>query len=291
MSEEQAAALLAFAGGALAALAVAEATAVAAAVAGERAPRLARRIAALAETVTRVSSEGRDPGASDRRRLLTTGAAVAFGVVTLALGPLPGVAAAAGGPLVVSRVLGARRERYREEVAHGASEIAAALADALGGGHSVRGAIGEAAPRVAGPPGRELQRTAAELELGARTEDALEALRARARSSEIDAVVAGMLLQRRAGGDLTRLLRHSARAFEDQRRLEGEVRAATAQARFTGLIVVLLPLGGALLAELASPGYLASLAGGFLTAWLVGLALVMQVIATVAIRRLGRVKA
>ena len=45
--------------------------------------------------------------------------------------------------------------------------------------------------------------------------------------------------------------------MEDQARLEGEVRAATAQARFTGVLVVLLPLGGGLLAELASPGWFA----------------------------------
>jgi hypothetical protein len=55
--------------------------------------------------------------------------------------------------------------------------------------------------------------------------------------------------------------------------------------------VVLLPLGGALLAELASPGYLSGLAGSFLTAWLAGLALAMQLLAAVLIRRLGRVRA
>ena len=103
--------------------------------------------------------------------------------------------------------------------------------------------------------------------------------------------MAACLVQRRAGGDLARLLRDCARAFEDQPRLADEVRAATAQARFTGLLVVVLPLGGALLAELASPGFLAGLAGSPLTAWLVGLALVLQVAAAVLIRRLGRVQA
>ncbi|HEY4564592.1 MAG TPA: hypothetical protein VIJ36_16530, partial [Thermoanaerobaculia bacterium] len=63
-----------------------------------------------------------------------------------------------------------------------------------------------------------------------------------------------------------------------------------AQARFTGVVVVLLPLGGALLAELADPGFIAGLWGSFLTAWLVGLALALQVVAAVAIRRLGRVR-
>lgn len=279
-----------FAAGILGMLAFVEVAAALGPSVRTRAPRLARHAGTLAAVLTRVGTEGRDPGAADRRRILGAGALAAFLGVAFLLGPGPGLVAAAGGPLVVARVLRARRERYRSAVARGASRIAIALADALGGGHSVRGAIAAAAPAIEGPPGRELRRVSAELALGARTEAALEAFRARARSHEIDTVVAGVLLQRRAGGDLARLLRDSARAFEDQARLEGEVRAATAQARFTGLIVVLLPLGGALLAELASPGYLVSMADGFLTAWLVGMALVMQVVAAVAIRRLGRVQ-
>lgn len=282
---------LGFAAGALGAIAAVEVTLALAPGLRDRAPRLARRAGTLVTVFARVGTEGRDPGAAERRRLLLAGSLVAFVAVALMLGPAPGLVAAALGPLAVARALRARRERYRRAVARGAADIATGLADALGGGHSVRGAIAEAARGVAGPPGHELRRAVVELELGARTEDTLEALRARARSHEIDTVVAGILLQRRAGGDLARLLRDCARAFEDQARLEGEVRAATAQARFTGLIVVLLPLGGALLAELASPGYLAGLAGGFLTAWLVGMALVMQIVAAVTIRRLGRVRA
>jgi tight adherence protein B len=99
------------------------------------------------------------------------------------------------------------------------------------------------------------------------------------------------LLQRRAGGDLASLLRGCARAFEDEARLLGEVRAATAQARFTGTVVVLLPLGGAGLAELASPGFVGRLAAFPLAAWLVGMAIAMQVAAAFAIRKLARTRA
>jgi tight adherence protein B len=115
-------------------------------------------------------------------------------------------------------------------------------------------------------------------------------MRARVPSVRLDAVVAACLLQRRAGGDLARLLRQSARSMEDHARLEDEVRSATAQARFTGLIVVLLPLGGGLLAELASPGWFVGLWSSFLTAWLVGIAVVLQAVAAVLMRRLGRVR-
>ncbi|MBX5470279.1 MAG: type II secretion system F family protein [Thermoleophilaceae bacterium] len=195
------------------------------------------------------------------------------------------------GPLAVSRLLRARRERWRRSVEAGAGSLAVAVADALAGGHSLRGALIEAAPGVPGPAGEELRRTAAELALGSPTDEALEALRVRTGGHRIDTVVAACLLQRRAGGDLARLLRDCARMFEDDERLLADARAATAQARFTGVVVVLLPLGGALLAWLASPGLWRSLSGSPLTLWLAALALALQVAGAVAIRRLARVRA
>jgi tight adherence protein B len=255
-----------------------------------RAPGLARVAGEIAEALLRVGREGRSPGAAERRRLLVSGAGCAFFVGWLAAGPAAGAALACAGPWAVGRVVAAARERYRRAVEAGAAAIALALADALAGGHSIRGALAAAAAGLTGAPREELSRVARELALGARTDVALEAMRARVCSHGVDTIVAACLLQRRSGGDLARLLRDSARALEDQERLERDARAATAQARFTGWVVVMLPLGGALLAELASPGYLRSLAGSFLTAWLAGLALAMQVVAAVLIRRLGRVR-
>jgi tight adherence protein B len=255
----------------------------------ELVPRLPR-VAPVVDLVLRLGREGRDPGAAERRRLLLAGAGCALVAGWFVGGAFAGVALAAGGPWAVARLLRVARERYRRAVEEGAAAIALALADALGGGHSLRGAIAEAASGLAGAPGQELRRVARELGLGARTEAALEAMRVRVRSHGVDTIVAACLLQRSSGGDLARLLRDCARGLEDHERLLRDARAATAQARFTGMIVVALPVAGAALAELASPGYLRSLAGSFLTAWLGGLAIVMQVVAAVLIRRLGRVR-
>jgi tight adherence protein B len=255
-----------------------------------RTPRAARGVAAAAESLVRLGREGRDPGALERRRLLLAGAAAAFAAGALAGGPVTGAALAAAGPWLAARLLRLRREHFRRAVDAGAAAAAVAIADAIGGGHSLRGALSEAAGSVAGAAGHELRRVAAELAAGARTEQALATMGARVRSPRLDLVVAACLLQRRAGGDLSRLLRDCARSFEEQARLEDEGRTATAQARFTGLLVVALPLGGALIAELASPGWLAGLWSSPLAAWLLGIALVMQLAAALLIRRLGRVR-
>jgi tight adherence protein B len=281
---------LAFIGGAAGGLAVVELGRFVFGGASSRAPRWLRAVAALIEAVVRAGREGRDPGALERRRLLVAGAACAFCAGAVTFGPLLGAALAAAGPSAVARLLAARRRRYRSAVDAGVAEIAVAIADAIGGGRSLRAAVGEAGAGVSGAAGHELGRTAAELAAGAPTDDALEAMRGRVRSPRMDTLVAACLLQRRAGGDLARLLREMARGMEDQARLEDEVRAATAQARFTALIVVLLPVGGALLAELASPGWFAGLWSSFLTAWLVGIALVLQAVAAVLMHRLGCVR-
>jgi tight adherence protein B len=283
-------ALASFIAGASAGLAVLELGGGLRAALRDRGPRWVRVVGALVEVLARVGREGRDPGAAERRRLLLGGAGVAFVAGFVTFGGLVGLALGALGPLAVARLLAARRRRYRRAVDGGVPEMAVAIADALAGGCSLRSALTDAAAGVGGAAGHELRRTAAELAAGAATDDALEAMRRRARSPGMDVLVVACLLQRRAGGDLARLLRDSARALEDQARLEDEVRSATAQARFTALIVVLLPLGGALLAELASPGWFAGLWSSFLTAWLVGIAVMLQILAAVLMNRLGRVR-
>jgi len=277
---------LAFVGGGLGALALAEASRSL----GRLLPGVAAGVARMVETVVRLGREGRDPGASERRKLLLASSAAGLGLGAALAGPRLGAALAGLAPWGLSRLLRARRERYRTAVQAGIPAAAEAIADGLSGGHSLRGALMEAARSADGPAGHELRRVAAELATGARTDRALEAMQVRSASAAVDTLVAACLVQQRAGGDLAQLLRDCARTLEEQRRLEREVVAATAQARFTGLLVVLLPLGGALLAELASPGFVVGLWRSFLTAWLVGLALVLQVAAALLIRRLARVR-
>jgi tight adherence protein B len=259
-------------------------------LAAARAPRWAQAATGLVDVLVRAGREGRDPGAAERRRLLLAVSAAAFAGGAVTVGLLAGLALSAAGPWAVARLLRARRERYRQAVDAGVAQAAVAIADAIGGGRSLRAALAEAAAGLGGAAGHELRRAGAELDAGAATDDALEAMRLRVRSPRMDTLVAACVLQRRAGGDLAGLLRESARAMEDQSRLEDEVRSATAQARFTAMLVVLMPVGGGLLAELASPGWFAGLWSSFLTAWLVGIALVLQLTAAVLTRRLGKVR-
>lgn len=261
------------------------------AVAAVERVRLAAAVGRLVAPLLRAGREGREPTAPEQRRLAVVAAIVLFAGGWLLGGPLVGLGVAVAGPWAAVTVVRARRRRYRSELRRGAPLVARSLADALAGGHSVRGAVAEAARAggLIGPAALELSAAARRLELGEPTAGVLERLRARAGVRAFDTIVAAVLVQARAGGDLARLLRELATALEDAMRLEGEARAATAQARFTGLLVSLLPLGAAALAELASPGYLASLLGAPLTGWLLGCAALFQVAALGLISRIARV--
>ncbi len=72
------------------------------------------------------------------------------------------------------------------------------------------------------------------------------------RSERVDAFAAALLSQRLAGGDLAGLLRRFAAGAAERDRVAEDARSATAQARFTGLLVVAMPSGGALFAELVA---------------------------------------
>jgi len=233
---------------------------------------------------------GRVPTSAEHRRLGAVAAATLLAAGWLTAGPLAGAALATGAPWAARRVVAARRRAWRAELAAGAPALARAMADGLAAGHAIRGALIAAAQAggPAGATGRELRDAVRALELGERTEAVLERLRARAADPGWDTLVAAILLQRDAGGDLAALLRDIAQTLEERARLEADARGATAQARFTAWLVVLMPAGAAALAELGSPGFLAGLAVAPLSGVLACVAIGLGLVAVVTIRRIAR---
>jgi tight adherence protein B len=252
-------------------------------------PAVARWLTETVEPLRRAGREGYAPSEAERRRLAVLGTVALIVLALLAIGPGPAALVAPGGPVVAAWALGARRSRYRRAVEHGLPEVATAVADALAGGRSVRAALASAAASLAGPPAVEMARVRADLDLGAPTRESLGALQARLRSTRVDSFAAALLSQQLGGGDLAALLRRFAAAAADRDRVAADARSATAQARFTGLLVVAMPTGGALFAELVEPGFVAGLLRNPASAALLAAAGALQLAGFAAIRRLSRV--
>jgi tight adherence protein B len=245
----------------------------------------------LLAPLARLRRAGVAPSAPERRRLALV---AAFGLLAagwLVAGPLVGTALAAGAPWLLRTLVWRRRERWRAELERAAPAIARSVADALAAGHAISRALAEAARGADGAAAVELRGLGRALALGQPLDAALSALQARIASRAYDTLSTAILLQRDAGGDLVGLLRELARAQEAAIRCADDARAATAQARFTGAVVGILPLAAAVLAELASPGALAAVARNPLALWLAAFAGILQLLGLLAIRRLGRVVA
>jgi tight adherence protein B len=252
-------------------------------------PAAGRWLRLALEPLRRAGREGYAPSTLERRRLAALGAGAAVLAGWLLGGLAVAVPLSVAGPAVAGWAIASRRRRYRWAVERSLPEVATAIADSLGAGRSLRASLPAAASSLDGPPASELARLGAELELGAATATAVASWRRRMRSERVDAFAAALLSQRLAGGDLAGLLRRFASGAAERDRAAEDARSATAQARFTGLLVVAMPSGGALFAELVQPGFLAKLLGSPPAATLLALAAVLQAVGFVAIRRFSRV--
>jgi tight adherence protein B len=252
------------------------------------APRIGWWLAAAVAPLGRAGREGYAPSPEEQRRLALLGSVAILGLAVLIAGPGPLAVAAAAGPSAAGWLVTRRRERYRRAVERSVPEMATAIADAISGGRSVRGALAGASSSLEGPAAVELARLAAELELGASTGDALAAMRRRLRSARVDALVTALLSQQGAGGDLAGLMRRLAAAAAERDRVDDEARTATTQARFTGLLVVALPAGAAVFAELLEPGFISGVLSEPAAAAMLVMAAALQLVGFAAIRRLGR---
>jgi tight adherence protein B len=252
-------------------------------------PAAARWLRLALEPLRRAGREGYAPSTAERRRLAVLGAAAAVLAGWFVAGLALALPLSVAGPALAGWAISSRRRRYRAAVERSLPEVATAIADSLSAGRSLRASLPAAAGSLDGPPAAELARLGAELDLGAATGEAVAAWRRRMRSQRVDAFAAALVSQRLAGGDLAGLLRRFAAGAAERDRVAEDARAATAQARFTGLLVVAMPSGGALFAELIQPGFFAKLLRSPPAAAMLALAAVLQVIGFIAIKRFSRV--
>jgi len=222
-------------------------------------------------------------------------AALAVGVALLAwlllrIAPLA-ILAALAVPAGARALLQSADRRYVLRVAAQLPLVSQQLAGGLSAGLSLRQALARAARDAPQPAAGELHQVVAELELGARLDEALEAMAARLPDPDLRIMVTAILVQRRTGGNLARALTELSERLEERVRLARELRGATAQARMSAWIVAALPLVGGIMAELAAPGMIARTLGHGPGLLLLVAASALELVGVLWIRRIGRIEA
>jgi tight adherence protein B len=102
--------------------------------------------------------------------------------------------------------------------------------------------------------------------------------------------VSSVLLQQETGGNLGEILSKLALIIRERFRLKGQVKAASAHGRITGLVLVLMPVAVTVLMMISSPQYLADLAADKVGRLMIYGASVGQVIGYLVIKKITNIK-
>lgn len=253
-------------------------------------PGAARWLARVLAPLVRAGREGYLPSRPETRRLSLAVAALAIFAGWLLFGPAAALPVCFVAPLLSRWWLARSRARYRSRLESSIPEAALAIADEIAAGKSLRAALSDIQAGRGKTVAAEFAAMGAELDLGASTDAVIEGLKRRHPSPRIETFSAALISGRDSGTDLAEVMRRFAGAAQAKDRADRDARSATAQARFTGILVALMPLGAALLGELAQGGLLLSVLRSPAALILVTVAVAMQAVAFAAIQRLARVR-
>jgi tight adherence protein B len=223
---------------------------------------------------------------------IAAAAGVTFGALMFALtgSPVAGavaVAFAAGVPAFAVAHKGAKRQRA---LCGQLPEALDFLARILQAGHSLSTGLQMMAEELPKPLSAEFRQCYDQHSLGQPLEDALKDTAARVGSTDFAFFVTAVLIQRQTGGDLSEVLRNISGMIRARIRLLQQVKAKTAEGRFTGYVMVAFPVVMFFIASSLNPEYSQVLLHTTAGLKLLALAGGLQVTGLFAIRKITTVK-
>jgi len=164
------------------------------------------------------------------------------------------------------------------------------ITNSLRSGFSFIKSIEVAAQSSVPPMSHELAVVLRETTLGMSSDDALHNMARRVQSPDFDIVVSAYLIQREVGGNLAVVMEKVADTVRQRLRLRGEMKVLTAQGKFSGWIVGLLPVAVFAVLSVASPGYFEPLLTDRFGLQLLAFAICFQLIGVLAIKKIVTIK-
>jgi tight adherence protein B len=198
-------------------------------------------------------------------QLISTAAALAMATwlgADFAIFGLPLISAAPA--LYIERL---RRERLKAIEAK-ADGFALTLANALKTTPSIGNALVYTEPLLGPPLREEVALALKEMRVGSTLDQAFLNMASRVRSPNLDVALSSILIGRQVGGNLTQILETTASTLREMARLQGVVRAKTAEGKAQTLVLAIFPVAILVLFDSVSPGYFDPLAES-VTGWFI----------------------
>lgn len=182
------------------------------------------------------------------------------------------------------------RRRRIDKIEKQLVELAPMLASALRSGFALQQGIELASRQLEPPIADELNLLINDVNLGATMQAAMLDMGRRIGSTDFDMLITAILVQRTSGGNLSEVLDQTAETLRERERIRGDLNTLTAQQRLTGTILSVYPAGVGLLLLALMPSLWSVMFTKTLGQVFLGVALGLQVIGFLAIRRLMKIE-
>jgi len=160
------------------------------------------------------------------------------------------------------------------------------ITNALKSGFSLESSLSMVSKEIPDPVGIEFAIAFEEQNLGVGLTDALSNMEKRVESEDLGLFTTALTIQKKTGGNLVEILEKIGGTIRERFQLKRQVRVFTAQGRLSGFVLVLLPIVTAIVLLAINPEYLKTLlverAGNFM----LGGAIIMQILGIWVIRRI-----
>ena len=233
------------------------------------------------------------PGMTVVKFLWISGALAAFGgmvMLLLSASMIPAALAAACAGYLPFFLLNTKRNRRSKALNDQLPEALDFLSRALKAGHSLSTGVQMMADELPDPLAAEFRQCYDQHSLGQSLDDALKDTSARIESTDFAFFVTAVLIQRQTGGDLSEVLRNISSMIRQRVRLHQQVKAKTAEGRFTGYIMVAFPVVMFFIASTLNPEYSQVLLHTATGLKMLGIAAGLQAAGLLAIHKITTVK-
>jgi tight adherence protein B len=160
------------------------------------------------------------------------------------------------------------------------------MAASLKAGHAFNQAVASCVQEGAEPTAKEFSRVVAEIQLGAQSEQALEAMAERMNSYNFGFVVMAVNIQRTVGGSLADILDMVSDTVRQRQQFEKKVKALTAQGRMSAYVLIAMPFLMGLAIFALNPSYMSVLFTTMIGKVMIAGSLVMMGIGSMIIKKI-----
>jgi tight adherence protein B len=195
--------------------------------------------------------------------------------------------AAGSAPYLLVRYAATRRTRLFEDQFPQAIEL---IASSLRAGHAFTSGVQMVSDEVADPTGAEFRLLYDQQNFGMPLPDALKGFAARVPLLDARFFITAVLTQREAGGNLAEVLDNLSGLIRERSRVKRQVRVTSAHGRITGWVLSMMPPILFFVMMLVAPEHMDTFVTDPLGIRMILVALGLQVIGTLAIRRIVNVE-